>query len=52
MPLVEPSEIGRVFREESGQVVASLVRLFGDIDTAEEAVQLDDAELTRSLRAA
>jgi RNA polymerase sigma-70 factor (ECF subfamily) len=28
-----------VFREESGQVVASLVRLFGDIDIAEEAVQ-------------
>jgi RNA polymerase sigma-70 factor, ECF subfamily len=37
--LVDPSEIGRVFREESGQVVASLVRLFGDIDIAEEAVQ-------------
>lgn len=36
---LDPSEIGRVFREESGQVVASLVRLFGDIDIAEEAVQ-------------
>src|SRR5215204_2425622 len=39
MSLVDPSEIGRVFREESGQVVAFLVRLFGDIDIAEEAVQ-------------
>ncbi len=31
--------IARVFREESGKVVATLVRLFGDIDTAEEMVQ-------------
>ena len=29
----------RVFRQESGRAVASLVRLFGDIDIAEEAVQ-------------
>jgi RNA polymerase sigma-70 factor, ECF subfamily len=28
-----------VFREEAGQVVATLVRLFGEIDIAEEAVQ-------------
>jgi RNA polymerase sigma-70 factor (ECF subfamily) len=28
-----------VFRDEAGQVVATLVRLFGDIDIAEEAVQ-------------
>ena len=39
MSLVDSSEIGRVFREESGQVIATLVRLFGDIDIAEEAVQ-------------
>jgi RNA polymerase sigma-70 factor (ECF subfamily) len=32
-------EIGRVFRDESGRAVATLVRLFGDIDVAEEAVQ-------------
>ena len=32
-------EIERVFREESGRAVASLVRVFGDIDIAEEAVQ-------------
>ena len=31
--------IERVFREESGRAVASLVRVFGDIDIAEEAVQ-------------
>ncbi len=28
-----------VFRRESGRAVATLVRLFGDIDLAEEAVQ-------------
>ncbi|MCU1359668.1 MAG: putative polymerase, sigma-24 subunit, subfamily [Ilumatobacteraceae bacterium] len=39
MAQVDPLDIGRVFREESGQVVASLVRRFGDIDIAEEAVQ-------------
>jgi RNA polymerase sigma-70 factor (ECF subfamily) len=32
-------EIGRVFRLEHGRVVATLIRLFGDIDVAEEAVQ-------------
>ena len=36
---VEASEqqIERIFREEYGRVVASLVRRFGDIDVAEEA---------------
>src|SRR5947208_15700611 len=33
------SEVGRVFREESGRSVATLVRVFGDIDVAEDAVQ-------------
>jgi RNA polymerase sigma-70 factor, ECF subfamily len=33
------SEIERVFREEYGRAVAVLVRAFGDIDVAEEAVQ-------------
>ncbi len=33
------AEIERVFRHESGKAVATLVRLFGDIDIAEEAVQ-------------
>jgi RNA polymerase sigma-70 factor, ECF subfamily len=32
-------EIERVFREEYGRAVAVLVRVFGDIDVAEEAVQ-------------
>jgi RNA polymerase sigma-70 factor (ECF subfamily) len=32
-------EIARVFRRESGRAVATLVRFFGDIDIAEEAVQ-------------
>jgi RNA polymerase sigma-70 factor (ECF subfamily) len=33
------SDIDRVFREEHGRAVAVLVRLLGDIDLAEEAVQ-------------
>src|SRR5687768_17058461 len=33
------SEIEQEFRHESGRAVATLVRLFGDIDIAEEAVQ-------------
>ncbi|TYB58094.1 RNA polymerase sigma factor [Nonomuraea sp. PA05] len=33
------SEVERVFREEYGRAVAVLVRVFGDIDVAEEAVQ-------------
>src|ERR1700682_4159843 len=36
---VSDSEIERVFREEYGRAVAVLVRSFGDIDIAEEAVQ-------------
>ena len=38
-PLVSTSEIARIFREEYGRTVAVLVRRFGDIDLAEEAVQ-------------
>jgi len=36
---VSSSEIERVFREEYGRAVSVLVRSFGDIDIAEEAVQ-------------
>jgi RNA polymerase sigma-70 factor, ECF subfamily len=36
---LELAAIDRTFREESGQVIATLIRLFGDIDLAEEAVQ-------------
>ncbi len=39
VPDVPTSEIDRVFREEYGRAVAVLVRVFGDIDVAEEAVQ-------------
>jgi RNA polymerase sigma-70 factor (ECF subfamily) len=39
MGRVTESEIERVFREEFGRAVAVLVRSFGDIDIAEEAVQ-------------
>ena len=32
-------EVGRIFRQESGRSVATLIRAFGDIDLAEDAVQ-------------
>ncbi len=32
-------DVGRVFREEHGRAIASLVRVFGDINVAEDAVQ-------------
>jgi len=35
----DASVVERIFREEFGRAVATLVRLFGDIDLAEEAVQ-------------
>jgi RNA polymerase sigma-70 factor, ECF subfamily len=39
VPRVTHAEIERVFREQYGRAVAVLVRVFGDIDIAEEAVQ-------------
>jgi RNA polymerase sigma-70 factor (ECF subfamily) len=42
-----PEEIERVFRREQGRAVAVLVRRFGDIDLAEEAVQDAFAEAVR-----
>ena len=36
---LDEAEVGRIFREESGHSVASLIRVFGDIDLAEDAVQ-------------
>jgi RNA polymerase sigma-70 factor (ECF subfamily) len=36
---VGPELIGRVFREESGRSVAALIRVFGQFDLAEDAVQ-------------
>ncbi len=37
--MLDGAEVGRVFREESGRSVAALIRVFGDIDVAEDAVQ-------------
>jgi RNA polymerase sigma-70 factor (ECF subfamily) len=39
MPALPASEVEGVFREEYERAVAVLVRTFGDIDVAEEAVQ-------------
>jgi RNA polymerase sigma-70 factor, ECF subfamily len=39
MPPLPAAEIERVFRAEYGRAVAVLVRVFGDIDIVEEAVQ-------------
>jgi RNA polymerase sigma-70 factor, ECF subfamily len=39
VPAVSAPEIEGVFREQHGRAVALLVRTFGDIDVAEEAVQ-------------
>jgi RNA polymerase sigma-70 factor (ECF subfamily) len=36
---LDEAEIGRIFREQSGRSVAILIRSFGDIDLAEDAVQ-------------
>ncbi len=38
-PKIDEAEVGRIFREESGRSVAALIRIFGDIDVAEDAVQ-------------
>jgi RNA polymerase sigma-70 factor, ECF subfamily len=48
VPVVPGSEIERVFAAEHGRAVAVLVRVFGDIDIAEEAVQ--DAFVEASAR--
>jgi RNA polymerase sigma-70 factor (ECF subfamily) len=47
MPALGPEDIERVFRSEHGRAVAVLVRRFGDIDLAEEAVQDAFAEAVR-----
>ena len=39
MPVADATAIERTYRQSSGVAVATLVRLFGDIDLAEEAVQ-------------
>jgi RNA polymerase sigma-70 factor (ECF subfamily) len=37
--MVDGAAIGQIFRAESGRSVAALIRLCGDIDLAEDAVQ-------------
>jgi len=39
VPVADAVAIERAYRESSGRAVATLVRVFGDIDIAEEAVQ-------------
>jgi RNA polymerase sigma-70 factor (ECF subfamily) len=39
LPLFDEAAISRVFRESSGRSVAALIRVFDDIDVAEDAVQ-------------
>jgi RNA polymerase sigma-70 factor (ECF subfamily) len=39
LPIADDALVGRIFREESGRSVATLIRIFGDIDLAEDAVQ-------------
>jgi RNA polymerase sigma-70 factor (ECF subfamily) len=36
---VIPDAVGRLYREESGRILATLIRLLGDFDLAEEVVQ-------------
>jgi RNA polymerase sigma-70 factor, ECF subfamily len=36
---IDAAQAGRIFREESGRSVAALIRVLGDIDLAEDAVQ-------------
>lgn len=45
--MTDTARIETIFREESGRAVASLVRFFGDIDLAEEAVQEAFVEAVR-----
>jgi len=47
----DPSALDRTFRESSGRAVATLTRLFGGIDLAEEAVQEAFAVATERWRA-
>ena len=46
-PAPAPADVERVFRAEYGRAVAVLTRVFGDIDTAEDAVQDAFAEAAR-----
>jgi RNA polymerase sigma-70 factor, ECF subfamily len=39
LPAIDEAAVGRIFRESSGRSVAALIRVFGDLDVAEDAVQ-------------
>lgn len=39
MTTPDAEEIGRIFRQESGRSLATLIRVLGDVDLAEDAVQ-------------
>ena len=39
VPKLDEGDFARIFREEYGRCVATLIRVFGDIDVAEDAVQ-------------
>jgi len=52
VPAPALADVERVFREEYGRAVAVLTRVFGDIDTAEDAVQDAFAEAARRWPAA
>ncbi len=39
IPAARPMDLDRFFREERGRILASLIRLLGDFDRAEEAMQ-------------
>ena len=36
---MNPSEIDKIFRDEAGRALATLIRLVGDFDLAEDALQ-------------
>lgn len=48
---LDDAETVRIFRDESGRSVATLIRVFGDIDVAEDAVQEAFAVALREWRA-
>jgi RNA polymerase sigma-70 factor (ECF subfamily) len=44
------ADVGRIFREELGRSVAALLRTFGDLDVAEDAVRFEGRGSLRSPR--
>ena len=46
-----PAEIEKIFRDEGGRALATLIRLVGDFDLAEDALKTDFFGSPRSERA-